>query len=130
MHTCASEIINQLQEKQIPPLEDQDPYFLMVDGNDFPPYHHDGERIPYQTFLQGDNAYANIAAASILAKAARDDYIIDLCKKYPILAECYEMHNHKGYGTKKHLEAIEKFGVTQFHRVSFGLCKHARSFII
>lgn len=131
MHKCAKEIINQLKEKQVPTPENQEPYFLMVDGNDFPPYYHnEEERIPYQTFLQGDNAYANIAAASILAKVARDNYIIDLCKRYPMLIELYGMHEHKGYGTKKHLDAIKQYGITQFHRSTFGICKTSKLFAV
>ena len=103
------------------------PEFLRED--DFPKdsdSYNTGTRISYQTFLQGDNAYANIAAASILAKVARDDYVIALCKKYPILATFYGMHEHMGYGTKKHLEAIQKYGITQFHRRTYGCCKDAR----
>lgn len=130
MHKCAFEIIEQLKEKQLstaPPstVSNPEPYFLMVDGNDFPPYYHDGNRISYQTFLQGDNTYANIAAASILAKVSRDNYILELCKRYPLLSQQYEMHQHMGYGTKKHLDAIRTYGITQFHRKTFGLCKTA-----
>ena len=131
MHVCAKEIIKQLESGSSDVMDAKEKYFLMVDGNDFPPYHHVFEnhhkstRISYQTFTQGDNSFANIAAASILAKVSRDNYIIDLCKKYPQLVDLYAMNEHMGYGTKKHLEAIQLYGVTQFHRRSFGCCKVA-----
>jgi len=129
MHTCAKEIISQLESK-IEPSE-KEKYFLMVDGNDFPPYHHvfennESKRISYQTFTQGDNSFGNIAAASILAKVSRDNYIASLCKKHPILINLYAMNEHMGYGTKKHLDAITKYGITQFHRRTFGCCKTAK----
>ncbi len=127
MHACARELINAL-----PPDTNsmQEPHFLMVDGNDFPPYHHvddqgHSRRISYQTFLQGDNHYANIAAASILAKVSRDEYVLSLCDAYPALKDVYGLDAHMGYGTKKHLDAIRNEGITQFHRKSFGLCKTA-----
>ena len=125
MHTCAKEIINQLEKKNIA-SNTKEKYFLMVDGNDFPPYIHNDERISYDTFLQGDNAYANIAAASILAKVTRDNYIFDLCKRVHVLVNDYGLDKHMGYGTKKHLDAIRTYGITQYHRTTFGLCKVAK----
>jgi len=104
-------------------------YFLMVDGNDFTPYSRFNETtntletIPHDTFVGGDHTYAAIAAASILAKVARDDYILALCDTHPKLSEVYGIDSHMGYGTKKHLEAIRTHGVTQFHRKTYGSCK-------
>lgn len=137
MQTCAREIIRQLENKtsneKTHDNEDgnaKEKYFLMIDGNDFVPYHHtfadnSSKRISYETYCQGDNRYANIAAASILAKVSRDNYIIDLCKKHPVLISRYSMDTHMGYGTKKHLDAIKTHGITQFHRKTYGICKEA-----
>jgi ribonuclease HII len=71
----------------------------------------------------GDNIYSAIAAASILAKVERDKYILDLCEQHPELIEKYDLQNNKGYGTKNHLQGIEKHGITQWHRKHFGICK-------
>jgi ribonuclease HII len=140
MHTCAREIIKKLELKinlQNDSVDKEketiakEKYFLMIDGNDFPPYYHSFSengpptRISYETICQGDNSYANIAAASILAKVSRDNYIRDLCKRHPLLVSLYSMNEHMGYGTKKHLEAIKTFGITQYHRKTYGSCKIA-----
>lgn len=103
--------------------------FLLIDGNDFRPYmfydnHHQlYKHIPHVTVKGGDNAYASIAAASILAKVARDEYIDDLVQKHPRLQECYDLANNKGYGTTKHLHGIATHGLSPWHRKSFGICK-------
>ena len=75
-----------------------------------------------KSIIKGDSKYYSIAAASIIAKEYHDDYIIDLCEKYPDLVNKYDLLNNKGYGTKKHLEGIEKYGISQFHRKSFKRC--------
>lgn len=97
----------------------------MIDGNDFPPYidPHTKSQIIHETFIKGDNAYANIAAASILAKVSRDNSIIELCRKFPMFDEMYGLKKNMGYGTKQHLDAIRKYGITIFHRKTFGICK-------
>jgi ribonuclease HII len=124
MHECARECINKLIVLDIPVVEQHtDTFFLCVDGNDFPPYFHDGSRISYETFTGGDNRYASIAAASILAKVARDDHIRELCVQFPKLSELYGMDRHMGYGTKQHLDAIILHGITDLHRKTFGTCK-------
>ncbi len=101
---------------------------LLVDGNDFKPYMYLNNgiynQIPNQCIEGGDNKYTAIAAASILAKVARDEYIDELCIEYPDLIEKYDILNNKGYGTKKHLEGIKKFGISAFHRRSYGICKN------
>jgi ribonuclease HII len=81
------------------------------------------ETIPYTTVEGGDNKYASIAAASILAKVERDRYIEELCALNPTLAEYYGIDSNKGYGAKKHLDGIKEHGITIWHRRSFGICK-------
>ena len=106
---------------------------LLIDGNDFKPYSHlvDGgetwKSIPHVTVEGGDNQYACIAAASILAKVAHDDYIADLCQDYPELVEKYALDKNVGYGTRQHLEGIAKHGITKWHRKSFSRCKEESS---
>ena len=102
---------------------------ILVDGNDFKSYTTFDETkqcqvcIPHICFEGGDNKYSAIAAASILAKTERDNYIEKLCDEYPELDTVYGIKSHKGYGTKKHLDAIREHGVTPWHRKSFGICK-------
>jgi ribonuclease HII len=72
---------------------------------------------------QGDNKFTCIAAASILAKVARDAYIEELCEQNPELVEHYSLLSNKGYGAKKHIEGIKEHGITIWHRRSFGICK-------
>lgn len=99
------------------------PQHILVDGNSFKPYMDQyGEYPPFTTVIGGDNKYYSIAAGSVLAKVAHDRYINDMCDQYPIL-ERYDLRNNKGYGTSKHLESIQKYGITQFHRQSFKCCR-------
>jgi ribonuclease HII len=72
----------------------------------------------------GDNKYTSIAAASILAKVERDKYILSLCDEHPELIEKYSLNTNKGYGSKKHLNGIKQYGITDWHRKSFGICKN------
>ena len=109
---------------------------ILVDGRDFKPLTYmDNENeiikeISTICIEGGDNKYTAIAAASILAKVERDNYIYDLCKKYPKLDEYYDLSKNKGYGTAKHLAGIRKFGITLWHRKSFGICKESKVMII
>jgi len=112
------------------PVPTYSDYLLLVDGNDFIPmgrgYNEDTEEMEtYQHVCVegGDNTYACIAAASILAKVARDDYIEKLCDQHPVLDEMYSLRGNKGYGAKKHLDGIREHGITQWHRRSYGICK-------
>lgn len=89
------------------------PEFIIVDGNKFKPY----RAIPYQTIIKGDSKYMSIAAASVLAKTYRDDYMGRIHFEYPK----YEWNKNKGYPTKSHRAAIREFGVTKYHRKSFRL---------
>jgi ribonuclease HII len=71
---------------------------------------------------KGDSTYYSIAAASILAKVARDDYILDLCEQHPYLVERYGLDKNKGYGAKKHMDGIREHGITEWHRKSYRPC--------
>ena len=104
---------------------------LLVDGNDFPPFtvfnpeSETLEEVESHTVEGGDNLYTCIAAASILAKVARDDYIAELCKEHPVLSTNYGIDRNKGYGTADHMRGIREHGITQWHRQSYGPCKSA-----
>lgn len=89
------------------------PEHLIIDGNRFKPY----EGIPHQCVVKGDGKYMSIAAASILAKTYRDDYMNKIAEDYP----AYKWAKNKGYPTKEHRKAIEEFGPTEHHRMSFTL---------
>ena len=89
------------------------PEAIIVDGNRFKKY----QNIPHTTIVKGDGKYLAIAAASILAKTYRDDYMNRLAEKYPQ----YDWLSNKGYPTKKHREAIKQFGITPYHRKSYNL---------
>jgi ribonuclease HII len=96
--------INQLKIK---------PEFLLIDGNRFKPY----QGIPHKCIVKGDAKFASIAAASVLAKTYRDDYMNKLHMDYPY----YGWSQNKGYGTASHRAAIEKHGISIYHRRSFKL---------
>ncbi len=89
------------------------PEAVIVDGNRFKKYRD----LPHATIVKGDGKYLSIAAASILAKTFRDDYMDGLAAEYPQ----YDWLSNKGYPTRKHREAIKTFGITPFHRRSFNL---------
>ncbi|WP_028903000.1 MULTISPECIES: ribonuclease HII [unclassified Prevotella] len=95
------------------------PEAVIVDGNKFKPYKDpaDGKPLPHTTIVKGDGKYLAIAAASILAKTYRDDYMNQLAEEYPQ----YDWLSNKGYPTKKHREAIRQFGITPYHRKSYNL---------
>ena len=92
---------------------DQKPEHLLIDGNRFTPY----PNISHTTVVKGDGKYLSIAAASILAKTYRDDYMNKLALEYPE----YRWIDNKGYPTKAHREAIRKYGITPYHRKTFTL---------
>lgn len=97
---------------------------ILVDGNHFPNYFSikQDKYINHECVINGDNIFVNIAAASILAKVTRDNYIIELCEKNEELKR-YDLHKNKGYGTKKHMEALKEYGTVEGHRKSFKPCK-------
>jgi ribonuclease HII len=89
------------------------PEHIIVDGNRFKPY----RQIPYECIVKGDGKYMSIAAASILAKTHRDQYMEQLHQQYPM----YHWKKNKGYPTKEHRAGIQQYGTTEFHRMSFSL---------
>lgn len=89
------------------------PGYLIIDGNRFMPY----KKLPYSTIVKGDGKYLSIAAASILAKTYRDDYMNRLHEEYPY----YDWKKNKGYPTKKHREGIKQHGHSPYHRITFNL---------
>ena len=119
MHKCIKNILKQLK------IEDINNILLLVDGNYFKPYSLLNssktklEYIKYQMIEGGDNKYTSIAAASILAKVERDK----LCLQNPELIEHYGIDSNKGYGSKKHMDGIKQYGITKWHRKTFGICK-------
>jgi ribonuclease HII len=142
-HKAMHQAINDILVKQ----NDKKNILLLVDGNDFTPFVLPGPAtlvpatlvpatlvpatlvpatlVPVQHVCieGGDNTYSCIAAASILAKVARDDYIAELCTKEPDLITRYDLLKNKGYGTKKHMDGIKQYGLTPYHRKTFGICK-------
>jgi ribonuclease HII len=89
------------------------PQFLLIDGNRFYPY----KDIKYKTIIKGDGLFFSIAAASVLAKTFRDEFMEKIHSKYPE----YGWNNNKGYPTSSHRDAIKKYGITPYHRKSFNL---------
>lgn len=141
MHRCAKNVLTAVRRHRpllmadgpVPPEEPISPeekfFLLLVDGCDFTPHIEWDEatesmrEVPSVTVEGGDNTYMSIAAASILAKVARDEYIGELCAEHPYLVERYGLDTNMGYGTKKHMEGIRAFGITEWHRKSYGPCK-------
>ena len=113
MHLCLDEI-----------SKNYDISSILVDGNHFHPYYsiEKDDFIDHECVIKGDNTYKSIAAASILAKTYRDNYILKLVEEYPELKK-YGIDKNKGYGTKQHMEAIKEYGITKWHRKSFSPCK-------
>ena len=89
------------------------PEAIIIDGNRFKKY----QDLPHTTIVKGDGKYLSIAAASILAKTYRDDYMNELAEEYPQ----YDWLSNKGYPTKKHRDAIRQYGITPYHRRSYNL---------
>ena len=102
MHRALAQVEHKLQFRHI-----------IVDGNRFKPY----KDVAYQTVVKGDGKYMSIAAASVLAKTHRDEYMCRLHEEYPQ----YDWKGNKGYPTKKHRLAIEQYGTTPYHRMTFRL---------
>lgn len=112
MHKCVDEVRKQLSIDTI-----------LVDGNKFTLYTDENlDYINHECVIGGDNTYKSIAAASILAKTSRDNYIYELVKSNPDLGK-YGLDKHKGYGTKIHMNALREYGPTKGHRLSFKPCQ-------
>jgi ribonuclease HII len=125
MHDSIKDVMRQYKNK----YDCNHEFSLLIDGDYFNPITlvnkttNRIDTIPYMTIKGGDNTYASIAAASILAKVERDKYIDELCNEYPELSEKYAINTNKGYGAKKHLDGIKEHGITIWHRRSFAPCK-------
>jgi ribonuclease HII len=134
MHKAIKSVLKQLNdnghnENNKNNSNDDDQILLLVDGNYFKPITVLNKAktklatIRYELVEGGDNKFTPIAAASILAKVERDKYIEDLCLENPELAERYGIDSNKGYGSKKHMDGIKQYGITKWHRRTFGICK-------
>lgn len=136
MHECIRVVMEKLEQRD-PTTFSMNKCMAIIDGNYFTPYRafdksdetiHEMQHV---TIEQGDAKYMGIAAASILAKTGRDQYVLEYCKQYPALVDRYGMDTNMGYGTKKHLDGIREHGITQWHRKTFGeLCKNSPLSII
>lgn len=128
MHKCIREIMQKMTKKCEENDEIKPSFKILVDGNYFNPVilfnkqTQKLEPIDHICIQGGDNKYSSIAAASILAKVERDKYIKELCIQYPYLSERYSIHSNKGYGAKIHIEGIKQYGITEWHRKTFGIC--------
>jgi ribonuclease HII len=120
MHKAIKEVIGAISHNP-------NDILLLVDGNYFNPLtiisNNSVIQISSQLVEGGDNKYTSIAAASILAKVERDKYIEDLCIANSELSERYGINTNKGYGSQKHINGIKQFGITKWHRKTFGICK-------
>ena len=100
-----------------------EPDSILVDGDKFTPYmNNKDDYVEYTCIPGGDDEYCSIAAASILAKCARDKWVEDICENQPELQEKYGWVNNKCYGTKQHILGIQEHGITEWHRLSFSPC--------
>lgn len=123
-HMAMHKAISQVMEK----LGLNNDYHLLVDGNDFTIYsklRNNSLITEHHTCIEGgDNKYTPIAAASILAKVERDEYIKAMCEENEELDEKYGILKNKGYGTKQHMDGILEHGITKHHRKTFGICRN------
>jgi ribonuclease HII len=128
MRECCVELIGQIKAVD-PECDVAKDIYLLIDGNDFPIFtvfddiSASSVPVQHETVEQGDNKYCSIAAASILAKTARDQYIYAVCDDNAELDERYGLRKNKGYGTKIHLEGLRSYGPTEQHRKSFRIDK-------
>ena len=131
MHKAIKECINNVNNDTNQTTEKKaltNNFQLLIDGNYFKPiteYNKIKQKIETLNHIcveGGDDKYTSIAAASILAKVTRDEYIDDLCVQHPTLSEYYSIDTNKGYGAKKHIDGIKQYGITEWHRKSFGIC--------
>ena len=124
MHRAVKSVLQEVLPS--PPTGDE--ILLLVDGNDFKPYLVINPTVGLHPVNHvciegGDNKYTSIAAGSILAKVDRDAYVAGLVEQYPLLDEWYGMLANKGYGTARHMEGIQRYGRSPWHRKSYGLCQ-------
>ena len=118
MHACVRDILPRLPSTDV---------HLLVDGNYFKPFawYQDATdtwvNVPHHCAIKGDATYASVAAASILAKHARDQWVLALCREHPDLVDKYGLDTNMGYGTKRHMDGIAEHGLSPWHRRSFHL---------
>ncbi len=131
MHNCIKNTIQNMQLKDNKISVDD--FTAVVDGNYFTPYmtydskNESLKQLKSVTVEQGDAKYMGIAAASIIAKTSRDEYIQQICDKYPKLDEYYGFRKNVGYGTKQHREGIQTYGISKWHRKTYGEnCRNAK----
>jgi ribonuclease HII len=131
MHKAIKSVIKQLEQLEgVSVGQNYNNLLLLIDGNYFKQLtilNKDKTKlvhINYETVEGGDNKFTSIAAASILAKVERDKYIHELCEENPELIERYGIDSNKGYGSKKHMDGIKTYGITKWHRRTFGICKN------
>ena len=131
MHKAIKSVIKQLDQLQQVAVDlNYDNMLLLIDGNYFKQLTILNRTktklvtVNYETIEGGDNKYTAIAAASILAKVERDKYIHELCQENPELIERYGIDSNKGYGSKVHMDGIKQYGITKWHRRTFGICKN------
>jgi ribonuclease HII len=133
MHNCVKKAIDYINEIEINNKSFNlfNDVIILVDGDKFKPYMYYDEsnnngiirQLLHETIEKGDAKYVGIAAASIIAKVAHDEYLYKLCEDYPQLSQRYDIDKNVGYGTAKHINGIKKWSITQFHRRTFGICK-------
>uniref|UniRef100_A0A6C0D8J9 Ribonuclease HII n=1 Tax=viral metagenome TaxID=1070528 RepID=A0A6C0D8J9_9ZZZZ len=127
MHESIKDVLNKINNMSLEKNANQ--IHLLIDGNYFNTFTiYNQSKQKLDTFNHtciegGDNKYSVIAAASILAKVARDSYIEELCYLNPDLIVKYKIDSNKGYGAKAHLDGIKEYGITEWHRKTFGICK-------
>ena len=117
-HMAMHRAVQQIEQKI---LLDDTKYKIIVDGTSFKPYYNnENELLEHFCVEKGDSKFVHIAAASILAKVEHDKFFIELCNTKNV--SHYGWERNMGYGTKEHREAIAKYGITQYHRKTFGIC--------
>lgn len=136
MHNCIKKTLDDISEHINEPIINMNDFTAIIDGNYFTPYmtfdsnKQELVELKSVTVEKGDGKYMGIAAASILAKNARDTYVEEMCEKYPLLDEFYALKKNVGYATANHREGIIKHGISEWHRKTFGICKDAKLNII
>ena len=136
MHNCIKRTLEECSVHIDEPSINIKDFTAIVDGNYFIPYMtfdantQNLVQLKSTTVEKGDSKYMGIAAASILAKDARDTYVEDMCEKYPLLDEFYALKKNVGYATTSHREGITLYGISEWHRKTFGICKEAKLNII
>jgi len=123
---CMDRSIRSVFQKLVSSGVDPINIVVLVDGSDFRPFTYFDQskgimcEVAHECIVGGDNIIGSISAASIIAKVARDTYIHELCEQFPKLDEYYNLGKNKGYGTAAHINGINQFGITKWHRKSYG----------